>query len=604
MPKQLSLDGQIQKLRKKGRKHHRVGRWGPREGHYHRILAADPRGAPALQRLGSLALEAGHGQQSARLLGEAPVLHPDDPETLSNLAECCLGQGDLEQALGHYRRLVELCPQSADAYTHLALTEERVGNLQAAADSYRRALALAPGSPGAYCRLAIVLRQLDALPEALGLAERAVALDPARSETYNTLGIVQADMNNLVAASQAIRRSFALKPDCALTAVDLGYFFVKCGDIPAAAESYRWAIKLDPHLYVAHLRLGTALTQLGDRAGAWECYQRARALNPSSREVITYMGLLHLSVGDFARGWGEFEHRESVRCARSSFSQPQWKGEPLEGARIFLHAEQGFGDALQCVRYVPLVAARGGQVVLRVQKRLHRLLAKTEGAWQVIREGETPPEFHWHCPLFSLPLAFATELSTIPAGIPYVRPDPGHVEAWGQRLRGNSLRIGLAWAGNPNYPHELWRSLRLDQLAPLTNLEGTTFYSLQMGAPARQVKQLGPRANLIDLQDEQKDFADTAAIVANLDLVISIDTSVAHLAGAMGKPVWILLNNSPDWRWLLDREDSPWYPTARLFRQSTLGNWQDVVARLEGELRALVARTPGNRFPTGTATGP
>jgi len=538
-----------------------------------------------------LALEAGQYQKAGQLFKEALAHHPDDPETLSSLAETCLAQGELEQALGHYRRWVELCPQSAPAHTRLALTEERVGNLRAAADSYRRALSLNPGSPEAYCQLAIVLRQLDALPEALRLSEQAVALDPARAETYNTLGIVLADLNKLMEATEAFRRSLALKPDSALTAIDLGYFFVKCGDIAAAAESYRWATRLDPNLYVAHLRLGTALTQLGDRAGAWECYQRAQALSPSSSEVITYMGLWHLSAGNFRLGWDEYEYRESARRARTRFSQPQWKGEPLEGDRIFLHAEQGLGDALQCVRYVPLVAARGGQVVLGVQKRLLRLLARTEGAQQVTSAGETPQEFSWHCPLLSLPLAFATDLSTIPARIPYVHPDPGHVEAWGQRLQGNPLRIGLAWGGNPNYPHELWRSIPLEQLAPLTQLENTTFYSLQMGAPARQVKQLGPRVHLIDLQDEQKDFADTAAIVSHLDLVISIDTSVAHLAGAMGKPVWILLNNSPDWRWLLEREDSPWYPTARLLRQSTFGNWQEVVARVERELRELVAKT-------------
>jgi ADP-heptose:LPS heptosyltransferase len=271
----------------------------------------------------------------------------------------------------------------------------------------------------------------------------------------------------------------------------------------------------------------------------------------------------------------------------------------LEGARIFLHAEQGLGDALQCVRYVPLVAARGGQVVLGVQKRLHRLLAGTEGARQVISEGETPPKFSWHCPLLSLPLAFATDLSSIPARIPYVNPDPAHVGAWGERLRTNLLRVGLAWGGNANYPHELWRSIPLELLAPLTHIEGTVFYSLQLGAPARQLKQLGPRVHLIDLQDEQKDFADTAAIVAHLDLVISIDTSVAHLAGALGKPVWILLNNSPDWRWLLDRDDRPWYPTARLFRQSTFGNWQDVLGRVERELRELVAKTAAGPLSRG-----
>jgi tetratricopeptide (TPR) repeat protein len=545
-----------------------------------------------------LALEAGQYQKSRQLFGEALALHPDDPETLNNLAEACLGGGELEQALGHYRRLVELRPQSAKAHSSLALTEERLGNLPAAADSYRRALSLGPGAPAAYCKLAIVLRQLDALPEALRLSQHALGLDPARAETYNTLGIVLADLNKLMAATEAFRHSLALDPDSALTAVDLGYFFVKCGDIPAAAESYRCAVRLDPHLYVAHLRLGTALTQLGDRAGAWECYQRARALSPGASEAITYMGLLHLAEGNFTRGWGEFEHRESARRARRRFRQPQWKGEPLEGARIFLHAEQGLGDALQCVRYVPLVAARGGHIILGVQKRLRRLLAATEGARQVVSEAETPPELSWHCPLFSLPLAFATNLNTIPATVPYVRPDPGQVEAWGQRLRGNSLRVGLSWGGNPNYPHELWRAIPLKKLAPLTSIENTTFYSLQLGPAACQVKQLGGGVPLTDLQDEQKDFADTAAIVANLDLVISIDTSVAHLAGALGKPIWILLNNSPDCRWLLDRDDSPWYPTARLFRQTTLGNWQGVMARVEPELRALAAKTAADHIRT------
>jgi ADP-heptose:LPS heptosyltransferase len=180
-------------------------------------------------------------------------------------------------------------------------------------------------------------------------------------------------------------------------------------------------------------------------------------------------------------------------------------------------------------------------------------------------------------------------MDSIPADIPYVYPNPVQVEAWRERLAGNSPSVGLVWAGSPTFPHERWRSIPLEQLAPLTNLEGATFYSLQMGPAARRVKELGSLVRLIDLQDEQQDMADTAAIVANLELVISIDTSVAHLAGAMGKPVWILLAKSADWRWLLEREDSPWYPTARLFRQSTLGDWQEVLVRVEGELRELVA---------------
>jgi ADP-heptose:LPS heptosyltransferase len=253
-----------------------------------------------------------------------------------------------------------------------------------------------------------------------------------------------------------------------------------------------------------------------------------------------------------------------------------------------IHAEQGFGDTLQFVRYVPLVAARGGKVILEVQPSLAALLAPTDGAWTVLRHGDALPDFTWQCPMMSLPLAFATELSTIPAKVPYVRPDRAKAENWRLRLQGETLRIGIVSAGNPEQGVERWRRIPLALFAPLLNVDGTTFYSLQVGEAAEQIRQLDLGARIIDLQPEIADFSDTAAIVANLDLVISIDTSVAHLAGAMGKPVWILLHNSPDWRWLLGRDDSPWYPTARLFRQSRHGNWEDVLIRVEHELRQLL----------------
>jgi tetratricopeptide (TPR) repeat protein len=592
MPKQRSVEVHVRKLLKKGIKHHRAGRMGPAEGCYHLILKADPRYAPAFHLLGLLAQQAGQYEESIRWMGKALALNPDDPDTLNSLAESCLGLGKIEQAIRYYRRLVEVCPPSAEAHTNLGQAEERMGDLGAAANSYRRALELQPDSAEANCKLAHVLRLQGDLVEALRLSEYALALDPARFETFDELGLVLTDMKNPGAAAEAFQRAVALNPDSALTALSLGYFYVKGGDIPAAADALRRAIKLDPKVHLSHVSLGSVLSLMGDWAGALECYERARTLCPNSADVSFYLGLLHLSLGNFALGWREHEEREGARRMRKRFSQPQWKGEPLQGARILLHAEQGLGDTLQFIRYVPLVAARGGQVVLAVQARLHRLLAGTEGAWQVIiSEGGTVSDFLWHCPLLSLPLAFGTELSSIPAKIPYVHPDPALVKVWEQRMQGDSLRIGLAWGGNPNYPHELWRSIPLEQLAPLTNLENTTFYSLQMGAPAEQVKQLGRRVHLIDLQAEQKDFADTAAIVANLGLVISIDTSVAHLAGAMGKPVWVLLHKSPDWRWLIEREDNPWYPTARLFRQTTLGNWQEVVTRVERELRELIART-------------
>jgi hypothetical protein len=418
------------------------------------------------------------------------------------------------------------------------------------------------------------------------LYQRALVLDPKRYDIYNDLGVILTNLGNFEAAAEAFRRSLRLNPRSAKTMAGIGYLYERKGDLLSAADAYRKAIKADSKLYPAYVDLGFVLFGLGELAEAADCFHRLRALRPDSAEATVNLGFIHLLQGDLPAGWAEYESRWKVGIGDDrSLVQRQWKGEPLGGERILLYAEQGFGDTLQFVRYVPLVAARGGQVVLEVQPQLRRLLSGTGGASQVMSRGETLPEFTWQCPLLSLPLAFGTELQTIPAHVPYVYPDSTQVAAWQQRLQGNTRRIGLVWSGNPTMDRDRLRSIPLELLVPLMKVPGTTFYSLQLGPGSEQVKQLPPDVRLIDLAAELKDFADTAAIVANLDLVISVDTSVAHLAGAMGKPAWILLNKGCDWRWFLEREDSPWYPTARLFRQTTVGGWQEVVNRIEQALR-------------------
>ena len=599
MSKQLSLHPRVRKLLKRGIEHQQAGRRGPAEACYRRSLKADPRCPQALHLMGLLAQQAGDYRESIRLLEQSLALNPDDRDTLNSLAEAYFDQGQIQPASQCYQRLAGLFPQSAEIHHRLGKTQERLGEWGAATASYRHALALQPDSPDLYGSLARLQSKQGVFAEAVESCRRALALDPIRHEIHTQLGNALTDLGNYGAAVEALRCALTLKPDSADAVLGLGRFFERKGDLTSAMDAYQNALKLNPQLSGAHLHLGSAQLLQGNLEEAAECFERILQLTPDSAEARAFLGLIHLKQGNFRRGLNEYEDRWVTPYGfrfRRTFSQPLWKGEPLEGSRILLHAEQGMGDTLQFVRYVPLVRARGGKVVLEVQPRLHRLLAQTPGAEEMICCGETHREVDWQCPLLSLPLALGTELNTIPAEIPYVCPDPAQAEAWRQRLAGNSLRIGLVWAGSPLHPHELWRSIPLEQLAPLTNIEGTTFYSLQMGPPADQVKQWGDRVRLIDLQDEQKDFADTAAIAANLDLVISIDTSVAHLAGAMGKPVWVILSKSADWRWLLDREDSPWYPTAHLFRQSTLGNWQDVVARVERELRELVARTADNRL--------
>jgi tetratricopeptide (TPR) repeat protein len=579
----LSPQQRLQKLLKKGLKYQREGRPQRAEDCYRKALKVDPMCMEAQHMLDFLAGKAPVPQESVKLLGATLA---DDPETLNNRANSYLAEGEFQSAIDCFRRVANIRPASAQAYFHLGSAEERLGNLQAAANSYRRAVELQPDSPDLHCHLARVLLQSGALQPAAELYQRALALDPKRYEIYNDLGVVLTDLGNYGAAIEAFRRSLRLNPRSAKTIASLGHLFECKDDLISAADAYRDAIKLDPQLVPAYADLGFVLYGLGEVADASDCYHRLRALQPESAEATANLGLIHLLQGDLEAGWPEYESRWKVGIGDDrAFVQRRWKGEPLAGERILLYAEQGFGDTLQFLRYVPMVAARGGQVVLEVQPQLLRLLSGTDGASHVISRGEALPEFTWQCPLLSLPLAFGTELQTIPARVPYVHPDSTHVAAWQQRLQGNTRRIGLVWSGNPTMDRNRLRSIPLGLLAPLMNVPGTTFYSLQLGSGSEQVNQLPPGARLIDQTSALRDFADTAAIVANLDLVISVDTSVAHLAGAMGKPVWILLNKGCDWRWFLEREDSPWYPTARLFRQTTPGGWQEVVNQIEQELR-------------------
>jgi tetratricopeptide (TPR) repeat protein len=597
--KPLSLKPEVRELLKDGIAHQQAGRKKEAEACYRQALEAEPHCPQVLLLLGLLAQQTGRNAESIRLMEQALALNPNDPDTLNSLAESYLAEKQFEAARRCVERVAELLPQSGEAHHRLGKVQERTGEWDAALECYQRAVALEPDSPAIHSSLGRLYEKQDACAEAVECCRRAAVLDPANSDIYTQLGTALTGLKKYAEAVEALRRALDLQPGNTRAVYALGYLFEQKGDFASAVESYQAALNLSPDMEPARLHLGIVYSQQGELTQAIQCFERVLKLDPDSAEARAFLGLIHLQQGNFRDGLREYEERwrtnHGFRFGRK-FRQPGWQGDPLEGSRILLYAEQGMGDTIHFVRYVPEVAARGGKVILEVQARLRRLLAETPGAEQVVRSDEALPEFDWQCPLASLPLVLGTELHTIPAPIPYVHADPEQVEAWRERLRaadrerdgGRPLRIGLVWAGSPSHPYERWRSIPLEQLAPLTHLEGTVFYSLQMGEAAGQLVPLGSQARVIDLQNEQKDFADTAAIVANLDLVISIDTSVAHLAGALGKPVWIPLFRSPDWRWLLEREDSPWYPTARLFRQSKLGEWQDVLARVHTHLRQLV----------------
>jgi hypothetical protein len=330
------------------------------------------------------------------------------------------------------------------------------------------------------------------------------------------------------------------------------------------------------------------LGALGRTDEAIATYRRAIAIDPNHGGAHNNLALTLLSRGDFEEGWREHEWRWTVepnKRYRPNFAQPLWDGSDLNGQRILVHAEQGFGDAMQFARYVPLIQQRGGRVIVQCQTELVRLFKTLAGVEEFLARGDALPDFEVHCPFSTLPLAFRTTVDTIPAEFPYLRPEGELSTQWRKRVPEGVLKVGLVWGARP-FPSP-GRSVPLSTFAPFGDVEGVWYCSLQKGDPARETRTPPAGLTLTDWTDELHDFTDTAALIGNLDLVISIDTSIIHLAGAIGKPVWVPLLHVPDWRWMLGREDSPWYPTVRLFRQPVRGDWATPIRRIVEELQKL-----------------
>jgi hypothetical protein len=362
-----------------------------------------------------------------------------------------------------------------------------------------------------------------------------------------------------------------------------------------ALASYDRALAVQPNYAAAHSNRGDTLKDLRRFSEALASYEKALALQSDLVNAHYGLSLCFLLTGDFARGWQKHEWRweTDLKVAKRHFVEPLWLGaESIVGKTILLHAEQGFGDTLQFCRYVPLVAERGAHVVLEVPGELHKLMRTLPCAVQLVIQGSPLPAFDLHCPLLSMPLAFDTRLETIPTRVPYLSAPEYERSLWRSRLdQHDRLRVGLVWAGNPRKDQpaanrgDRHRSISFDQLAPILSIQGCEFYSLQKGDDAvAQLRNNTQRGRVIDWTDDLRDFADTAALIENLDLVIAVDTSVAHLVGALGKPLWLLNRYDTCWRWLLDRDDSPWYPTARLFRQDATRTWDDAIMRVRAAL--------------------
>lgn len=454
------------------------------------------------------------------------------------------------------------------------------------------AIACAPDDAIAHCKRGQLLKSMRRWSDALECFERGIALQPSLAPAHLDRGNVLQELGRLVEALLSYDRALELQPRFSAALCNRGTVLHRLNRLDEAIASYDAALVIDPSLDEAHFNRATTLADRGRFAEALEGFQRTTVRYPQLAVAHWNEALCRLRLGDFALGWSKFEWRwrYSDLCLRErACPQPKWLGQDdICGRTLLLHAEQGLGDTLQFCRFASLLCARGARVILQVDRPLVTLLKTLPGPDAVIAEGEAPPPIDYHTPLLSLPLALGTTLTTIPAQVPYLRVDPHRVRLWAERLPpvGKRSRIGLVWSGNPRHPNDANRSLHLESLRVLTALDAD-FVALQNQVWDRDRGELERQAVLF-FGSELIEFVDTAALAANMDLVITVDTACAHLAGALGLPVWIMLPFAADWRWFTERSDSPWYPSARLFRQRMPGDWQSVVQEVGEQLQSLI----------------
>ncbi|MGD0390688.1 MAG: tetratricopeptide repeat protein, partial [Tepidisphaeraceae bacterium] len=566
---------------------------------YKQATDLQPDFATAHNNLGIALRLAGKLDESISAFDRAIELDPNDAGAHSNRGNALRDQGRFDEALAQYRRAIELNPDFAPSYANMGNVLSDQSRFAEAIAAYQKALQLQPDYAEALNNLGNAQRELGRFAEAMTSCREALRLKGGYPEAYDNLGNILFDQDRFPEALDAFRKGIELNPSRAIAHYNLALALGALGQMDEAIRAAERAVQLDGRYAEGFNALGNLLAEQGRYAEAADALERAIQLKPGLADAHVNLSFILLLHGHFEKGWAEHEWREKAKpkYSPSQFVQPKWDGGELKGRTILLHSEQGLGDTIQFARYAPLVAERGGPVVISCPEELRQLLQGLPGVARVTAEID-PGNFDCHCPLMSLPAVFATRVETIPAPARYLQA-PAHLAAsWRGRIGSEvGIRVGLAWAGNPKHKRDRRRSIRLEQLAPLWTVKGVRFYSLQRGDAAKQAAIPPDAMQLIDFSAELQNLADAAALVENLDLVISVDTATAHLSAALGKPTWVLLPLVPDWRWMLYRGDSPWYPTMRLFRQTAPDDWNGPIAQITQALRELVDRSAGAKTP-------
>jgi tetratricopeptide (TPR) repeat protein len=559
-------------------------------GAYQRAVSLKPGLAQAQNSLGIALAQQGRSREAEECFAAAVRAQPDFAHAHNNLGNALKEQGRLDEALGSYQHAVKLKDDFAEAYNNLGNLQRELGQLDEAVANCRTALRLKPDMADAHNNLGAAYSAQRNWAEAAACYRRALALRPDHAEALGNLATALRELGEIDEAIVHFRQALRLRPDFAEAHGALAMALSQQGDLNAALASCREALRLRPELASAHLSMGFILSELGRRDEALACCNRALELEPDLPDAHKNRSLIWLLEGKLTEGWAEYEWRwKCPELPERPFPQPLWDGSPLAGQTIMLHAEQGLGDTLHFIRYASLVHDRGGRVVVVCQRPLVSLVARCPGVAQVVAQGDPLPHFDTHAPLLGLPRIFGTMLESIPAEVPYLAAEPQAVERWRAEFAPESrFKVGIAWQGSRTHRRDRGRSIPLAIFAPFAELDGVRLYSLQKHFGQEQLAQVGFRESITDLSPQLETFDDTAAIVQNLDLIIACDTSIIHLAGGLARPTWVALPTVPDWRWLLDRDDSPWYPTMRLFRQRRRGDWPEVFERIAGALAGKI----------------
>jgi tetratricopeptide (TPR) repeat protein len=598
-----------------------LGRWSEAAAAYEVAAVLDRDGFDARFNLALALLRTGQRERARVELDRAKVLQPDLPDVLALDGELLRAEGDPVRAAEAFGKAIGLGLATPDAHVNLGLALMDLERGEEALEAMRTAERIGGGDAETFFRLGdFYHRKSDRegrngkdyasdREQAERHYRRALALRPDFAEAYNNLGLLLKGDGNMPGAVECYARALIIHPAHVPTHINLGTLRAEEGWMEGAIDSYKFALKIDPYSTDAWNSLGMSYMRLHRLDEAEKAYRRSLEIRPELADTRAQMALLLLLSGRYAEAWPLYENRWQASNWKSvkkpEFSQAEWNGDDLGGRTLLVVAEQGFGDNLQFSRYLPLLRRRypRARILYWCRQALFRLIgfSATALAWDVEVLPEVLPastEFDVFISLMSLPGRMGTTLENVPSDVPYLAAPPQLIGKWAARFAGlKGKKLGLVWSGSETY-WQKFRAVRLERMEPLFQVGGIHWISLQKGPGAGQIAGEGLSDRIVDVMGEAGDFADTAAIIAHLDLVIGVDTAVLHLAGAMGKPVWLLNRFDTDWRWLLEREDSPWYPSLRIFRQGSLGDWDSAILRMARALSAWVSESGGNPVST------